>query len=63
MDGAIALREKDIAVSDMAGKSPPGLSHLPLLELSYPWATLCSYFPRDIYKDRSCEENGIPTTT
>ena len=55
MDGAIATREWDIAAPDMAGKSPSGLPT--------PRATLCSYFPRDVYKERSCEENGIPTTT
>jgi hypothetical protein len=36
MDGAIALREKDIAAPDMAGKSPPGLSHLLFLSCPTP---------------------------
>lgn len=46
MDGAIAA-------SDKASKSPLGPTP-PILEP----ATLCSYFPRDIYKQRSCESNG-----
>jgi hypothetical protein len=55
MDDAIGSLEGILPASDKASKSPLGPApHTPFLSS----ATLCSYFPRDIYKERSCESNG-----